>query len=121
MLARSPQIKMMRFFLGVCVCVQHSIVVSMLASRPSCPWFSFPAFPKLFSEEKIVDAAEVNQPYCLDECGRWFENVDQTQLQKKMLSFQNDASLSIHSGLSSERHRDRMGQLFLRWIVDTLL
>ena len=35
-----------------------------------------PGIPKFFSEEKIVDVAEVNQQRCLDESGQWLENVD---------------------------------------------
>ena len=38
----------------------------------SVPWVRLPAF----SEEKIVDGAEVNQHPWLEESGRRFENVD---------------------------------------------
>ena len=41
---------------------------------------SIPSVPKKFSEEKIVDVAEVNQWRCLEESGLWLENVDQTHL-----------------------------------------
>ena len=34
--------------------------------------------PKTFSEEKIVNVADVNQLRCLEESGLWLENVDQT-------------------------------------------
>ena len=44
---------------------------SILASRPSCD-SNF--------EEKIADAAKVNQWDCLEESGQWLENVDRTHL-----------------------------------------
>ena len=44
---------------------------SILASRPSCD-SNF--------EEKIADAAKVNQWDCLEESRQWLENVDQTHL-----------------------------------------
>ena len=40
-----------------------------------------PSVPKIFSEEKIVDVAEVNQRHCLEESGHWLEKVDQTHLE----------------------------------------
>ena len=33
-----------------------------------------------FSEEKIVNIAEVNQQHCSEESGQWLKNVDQTYL-----------------------------------------
>ena len=33
---------------------------------------------RIFSEEKIVDAAEVNQRQYLERSGQWLENVDRT-------------------------------------------
>ena len=51
---------------------KHSTKVSILASGPSCP-----SVPKLFSEEKIVESAEVNQ---LVESEQWLKNVDWTDL-----------------------------------------
>ena len=50
-------------------------MVSMLASKPSCPGF-IPGIPKYFSDKTIVDAAEVNQLRYLEESGQWLENVD---------------------------------------------
>ena len=41
---------------------------------------SIPSIPKLFSEEKIVDIAEVNQLGCFVESGQLLENVDQRHL-----------------------------------------
>ena len=35
-----------------------------------------PRIPDIFSEEKIVHVAEVNQSRCLNKRGRLFENVD---------------------------------------------
>ena len=35
---------------------------------------------QFFSEEKIVDIAEVNQRRCLEESGQWFEKAEQTYL-----------------------------------------
>ena len=37
-----------------------------------------PSILEIFSEEKIVDVAEVNQQRCLEESGQWLENVDRT-------------------------------------------
>ena len=50
---------------------------SIFASEPSCPRFDSQGFQK-FSEENIVDVAEVNQWRCLEESGQWPENADQT-------------------------------------------
>ena len=36
------------------------------------------SIPGICSQEKIVNAAEVNQWPCLEESGQWIENVDQT-------------------------------------------
>ena len=58
---------------------QHSTIVSVLASRPSCPWFDS-QHSRIFSVEKTVDVSEVNQWRCLEESGQWLENVDQTHL-----------------------------------------
>ena len=35
-----------------------------------------PSIPKLLSEEKIVNVAEVNQQRCFEESGQRLENVD---------------------------------------------
>ena len=37
-----------------------------------------PSIPKICSEGKIVDVAEVNQWRCSEESGQWPKNVDQT-------------------------------------------
>ena len=41
---------------------------------------SIPSVLKSFSDDKIVDVADVNQQLCLEEIGLWLENVDQTHL-----------------------------------------
>ena len=51
-------------------------MVSILASGLCCPWYDF----QHFSEEKIIDVAEVNQLHWLEESGQWLENVDRTHL-----------------------------------------
>ena len=38
------------------------------------------SIPEFFSEEKIVNVAEINQRCCLDESGQWYENFDWTDL-----------------------------------------
>ena len=45
---------------------QHVTMVSMLASRPSCPG-SIPSFPQKFADIKIVDVVEVNRWRCLED------------------------------------------------------
>ena len=49
---------------------QHSTMVIILASRPSCPGFNSPHSLIFFSEETIVDVAEVKQWRCLEEIGQ---------------------------------------------------
>ena len=44
---------------------------------PAAPGL-IPSIPEFFSEEKIVEVAEVNQWCCLKESGQRLENVDQT-------------------------------------------
>ena len=44
-------------------------------SGPSCPSL-IPSVPKYFSEEKIVNVAEVNPWRCLEESGQWLDNVN---------------------------------------------
>ena len=39
-----------------------------------------PNIPEIFSVEKIVDVAEVNQWCCLEESEQWLENVDRAHL-----------------------------------------
>ena len=51
-------------------------MVSVLASKPSCPGFN----SQIFSRGKIVDVAEVNKWPCLEKSRQWVENVDQTLL-----------------------------------------
>ena len=58
---------------------QHTTMVRILASRPSCPCFESMCSQKNF-RAKIVDVAEVNQWRCLEESGKWLENVDRTHL-----------------------------------------
>ena len=54
-------------------------MVSILASGPSCLEFDTQS-SQFFSEENIINGAEVNQWRCLKKSGQWFENVDQTHL-----------------------------------------
>ena len=49
----------------------------ILASKPAAPGL-IPSVPKKFSEEKIVDVAEVNQRRCLEESEQWLSNDDRT-------------------------------------------
>ena len=39
-----------------------------------------PSALKIFSWERIVNVAEVNQQRCLEESGQWLENVNRTHL-----------------------------------------
>ena len=54
---------------------QHCTMVSLPAALGSIP-----SVPQTFSEEHIVNVAEVNLLRCLEESGKWPENVDQTHL-----------------------------------------
>ena len=60
--------------------VQQSTMVSILACGPSCPSL-IPRIPDNFSEEKIVDVAEVDQGRCLEESGQRLESVHPTHLE----------------------------------------
>ena len=53
--------------------------IAYLLLDPAAPG-SIPSIPQKNSEEKIINAAEVNQWCWLEESGRWLENVDQTYL-----------------------------------------
>ena len=55
-------------------------MVSILASKPSCPEFNT-QLSLNFSEEKIVNIAEVNQQCCFEESGQSLENFDCTHLE----------------------------------------
>ena len=46
---------------------------------PTAPGLN-PSVPEIFSEEKIIDVAEVNQRRRLEESGQWLESVDRTHL-----------------------------------------
>ena len=62
-----------------CSGAQLGTMVRILASRPS--WTgSIPNILKKISEEKIVDATEVNQLCYLEEIRQRLENVDRTHL-----------------------------------------
>ena len=50
-----------------------------LLPDPATPGL-IPSASKKNSEENIVDVAEVNQRRCLEECGQWLENDDETHL-----------------------------------------
>ena len=54
-------------------------MVSVFSFVPSCPRFDS-QHHQIFSEEKIVNVAEVNQRLCLEESGLWLDNVDLTHL-----------------------------------------
>ena len=51
-------------------------MVIIPASRSNRPRFN----SLIFSEEKIVEDAKVNQRVCIDESGQCLENIDQTHL-----------------------------------------
>ena len=53
--------------------------LAYLLLEPAAPG-SIPSIPEIFSEEKIVNVAEVNLRGSLEENGPWIENVDQTNL-----------------------------------------
>ena len=55
------------------------MVIILACGRHNCMG-SFPSIPEIFSEEKNVDVAEVNQQRCLGENRQWLENVDRTHL-----------------------------------------
>ena len=59
---------------------QHSTMVRILASEPSCPGFDSQHYAKILSDEIIIDIAEVNQRGWLEERGQWLESVDRTHL-----------------------------------------
>ena len=46
---------------------------------PAAPGLIF-SVPQNFTEENIVNVAEVNQQRCIEESGQWLENVGQTYL-----------------------------------------
>ena len=50
-------------------------MISIIASRPSCPGFESQHCPKKF-RGKFIDAAE----HCFEESGQRLENVDRTHL-----------------------------------------
>ena len=54
-------------------------MVSLLLRDPATQG-SIPSIPEIYSEEKIVNVAEVSQWPCLGESGQWLENVDWTNL-----------------------------------------
>ena len=53
--------------------------LAYLLLEPAAPG-SIPSIPEIFSEEKIVNVAEVNLRGSLEENGLWIENVDRTNL-----------------------------------------
>ena len=54
-------------------------MVSILASRLSCPGFNSQHSPKKF-RGKNADVAEVDRRGCLEESRQWLEKVDLTYL-----------------------------------------
>ena len=54
-------------------------MITNLLPDPAVPHL-IPSVPKNFSEEKIVDGADVDKRHCLKESGQWLENVDQTHV-----------------------------------------
>ena len=69
-------------------------IICFLASGPRCPGFDSQCY-QIFSEEKIIIVAEVDQQRCLEESGQWLENVDQSHLVLAMgsLVLQNTSHL----------------------------
>ena len=59
---------------------------------------SIPSIPATFSEEDIVDVADVNQWHCIEESGQWLENVDQTHLvlAKSKLVLENFSRINLN-------------------------
>ena len=51
-----------------------------MVSIQAAPRVQFPASPKKFSDEKIIDVAKVNQRHWFEEIRQWLENVDRTHL-----------------------------------------
>ena len=60
---------------------QHCTMVSIHASRPSCPGFNSQPSQKN-SEEKLSILLRL---IWLEESGQWLENVNQTHLQKSTM------------------------------------
>ena len=58
---------------------QHSTIVGIIASGPSCPGFDSQHSQKKF-KVKIVNVSEFNQQCSLVERGQWLENVKQIHL-----------------------------------------
>ena len=63
---------------------------STLALHPAAPG-SIPGIPS-FSEEFILDVAEVNRWRWLQERGQWLENVDKTHLNLASQYLKKDLS-----------------------------
>ena len=63
-------------------CNYRGIIAHWLAHLPQGPAApgSIPSNPEIWSEEKTVDVAEVNQLGCFVESGQLLENVDQRHL-----------------------------------------
>ena len=53
--------------------------LAFLLLDPGAPG-SIPSISGIFSAEKNVDVAEVNQQCCLEESVQWLENLDQTHI-----------------------------------------
>ena len=49
--------------------------LAYLLLDPAAPGL-IPSIHKFFSDENIVIVAESNQRWCLEESGKWLENVD---------------------------------------------
>ena len=60
---------------------QHSTLVSngYLLPYAVAPGL-IPSIHEFFSEEKVVNVAEIKQWRCLKESGQWLENVDRTHI-----------------------------------------
>ena len=66
-------------------------MVSIFASKPSCPGFDFQRTRNIL-RGKIVKVADVNQRRWLEESGQWLENDDQTHLVQASASTKKELS-----------------------------
>ena len=58
---------------------QHSAMVSIIASGPSCPGLDFPHYRNIF-RGKTDNVADVNKWNCIEGSGQWLEKVDRVRL-----------------------------------------
>ena len=82
---------------------QHSTMVGILASVPSCHGFDYQCTPKI-SEEKLVDVARVNPRRCLEESGHMLIKLIQYQ---QMSNYKKDEFKSTISKRFFSSSRDK--------------